>query len=187
MSDLEWVAVALGVANISLIIKRSVWNFPVALVMVAIYAKIFWGLKLYSDAGLQVFFFIVNLVGWWLWTKKSSNEGEIIVERLSPIGWASWITGSTLAVLGWGWFMHHYTDASLPWADAAIAMLSVAAQILMTRRYVENWHWWIVVNIISVAVYLNKGIPRTAGLYSVFLVMAVIGLKEWQKASRRSL
>jgi nicotinamide mononucleotide transporter len=186
MSVLEWIAVALGVANIILIIRRSVWNFPVALLMVALYGRIFWGLKLYSDAGLQVFFFIVNLIGWWMWRANEAQSGEVQGTRLSPRGRLLWIAGSLLCVALWGWIMHRFTDASLPWADAAIAMLSVAAQILLTRRYVENWLWWIVVNLISIITYTAKGIPLSAGLYALFLVMAVIGFNEWKKALKQS-
>jgi nicotinamide mononucleotide transporter len=186
MSVTEWIAVALGVANIILIIRRSVWNFPVALLMVALYGRIFWGLKLYSDAGLQVFFFIVNLIGWWMWRANEAQSGEVQVERLSTRGRWMWIAGSAIAVALWGWIMHSLTDASLPWADAAIAMLSVAAQILMTRRYFENWAWWIVVNAVSIVTYAAKGIPLSAGLYALFLVMSVIGLNEWKKAIARS-
>jgi nicotinamide mononucleotide transporter len=185
MSAIEIIAALFGVANIILIIRRSIWNFPVALVMVSLYAKIFWDLKLYSDAGLQLFFFIVNCVGWWMWRKSSAEAGEIRVERLSTPGLAAWIAGSVAATLGWGWLMHRFTDASLPWADASIAMLSVAAQILMTRRYLENWLWWIIVNIISVIVYVDRGITLTAGLYGLFLLMAILGLLEWQRASRK--
>ena len=75
MSPLEIIAVALGVANILLVAKRNIWNFPVALIMVALYARIFWEAKLYSDAGLQGFFFAVNLYGWWSWRANKADAG----------------------------------------------------------------------------------------------------------------
>jgi nicotinamide mononucleotide transporter len=77
------------------------------------------------------------------------------------------------------------TDATYPHWDAAIAMLSVAGQILMTRRYIENWHWWIVVNMISVPLYLTKALYLTTGLYALFLVFAVLGLIEWRRAEAK--
>jgi nicotinamide mononucleotide transporter len=184
VSVLEWIAAALGVVNIILIIRRNIWNFPVALVMVSLYAKIFWDLKLYSDAGLQLFFFAVNVIGWRLWRANEGDDGVIQVQRLCLRDLLLWLGGSVAATLGWGWIMHRLTDASLPWGDAAIAMLSVVAQILMTRRFLENWLWWIAVNIISIGVYVFKGIWVTAGLYGLFLVMAVIGYAEWRKALR---
>ncbi len=182
MSSLEIVAVILGVINILLIIKRSIWNYPFGIVMVAIYAVVFGQAKLYSDAGLQVFFFVVQAYGWWAWSRNKAAEGEIVVERLTPAALAYWVGGSIAATLIWGTTMHRYTDASFPYWDASIAMLSVAAQILMTRRFLENWWWWIAVNCLSIPLYLRKDLNLTAGLYGLFLVLAIVGLIRWQRA-----
>lgn len=181
MSPIEIIAVVLGVANILLVAQRSIWNFPVALVMVTLYARIFWDAKLYSDAGLQGFFFAVNLYGWWSWRTNTIDQGEVVVERLTHTALFAWIGGSIIAVLGWGTVMARLTDASLPYADASVAMLSVAAQLLMTWRKLENWYWWIVVNIISVGLYAVKGLYLTTSLYALFLVLAVWGLINWRK------
>jgi nicotinamide mononucleotide transporter len=184
MSIIEVIAVVLGIANILLVARRSIWNFPVALVMVTLYARIFWDAKLYSDAGLQGFFFAVNLYGWWSWRTNKAEAGEVVVERLAPTALFAWIGGSVLAVAGWGTIMARLTDASLPYADSSVAMLSVAAQLLMTWRKLENWYWWIVVNIISVGLYAVKGLYLTTGLYALFLVLAVWGLISWRKSVR---
>ncbi len=184
MSPIEIVAVILGIANIVLVIRRSVWNFPVAMVMVALYFLIFREAKLYSDAGLQVFFAAVNLYGWWSWHRNKADAGEIVVRHLPAFGYALWIAGSLTAIWAWGGFMGTYTGTSYPYWDASVAMLSVAGQILMTRRFVENWHYWIIVNLISIPLYVTKGLYLTAGLYGVFLVLAIAGLIEWRKAQR---
>lgn len=185
MSLLEIIAVVLGIANIVLIIRRSVWNYPFGVAMVTLYFFIFRDLKLYSDAGLQIFFLVINIYGWWSWQRNQQSAGEIVVERLGRQGLLAWIVGSAVATLGWGFVMSRYTDASHPFWDAGVAMLSVAAQILMTRRYLENWWWWIVVNIISIPLYIVKGINLTAGLYVLFLALAVAGLLEWRWVSKR--
>lgn len=184
MSAIEIVAVLLGITNILLIIRRSVWNFPVAIAMVALYFVIFRDAKLYSDAGLQVFFALVNAYGWWSWHRNKADEGEVIVRRLPALGYGLWIAGSVAAIWAWGSFMGSYTQTSYPHWDASVAMLSVAGQILMTRRFVENWHYWIIVNLISIPLYIVKGLYLTAGLYGVFFALAVAGLVEWRKAER---
>ena len=184
MSTIELIAVMLGVANILLVARRSIWNFPVALVMVALYARIFWEAKLYSDAGLQGFFFAVNLYGWWCWRANKADAGEVVVETLPAIGRGLWIAASLVAVAGWGAMMARLTDASYPYWDASVAMLSVAAQLLMTWRKIENWYWWIVVNIISVGLYATKGLYLTTVLYALFLILALWGLISWRKAVR---
>lgn len=185
MSYLEALAALFGVANILLIVRRSVWNFPAALVMVTLTGVVLWDAKLYSDAGLQAFFFIVNILGWVLWTRNRGAAGEIIVDRLGSIGRLVWIALAMAATYGWGWFMAMNTNATNPWWDASVAMLSVAAQILMTRRYIDNWHWWIVVNILSIGLYWQKQLFWFTGLYVIFLGMAVWGLIEWRRAEAR--
>ena len=182
MSPLEITAVILGVINILLIIRRSVWNFPVGIVMVALYCIIFTQAKLYSDAGLQVFFFAANAYGWWAWSRNKADAGEVEIIRLSPKESLLWAIGSAVAIVAWGSLMAHNTDASYPVWDAAVAMLSIAAQILMAKRAMENWHYWIVVNMISIPLYLVKDLRLTAGLYGVFLILAIMGLREWMKA-----
>jgi nicotinamide mononucleotide transporter len=182
VTALETAAVLLGIANIILIIRRSVWNYPFALAMVALYFFIFRDLKLYSDAGLQIFFFAVNLYGWWAWSRNRAEAGEVVVERLGRNSLTAWIGGSAIATLLWGFVMHSHTDASYPFWDAAVAMVSVAGQILMTRRYLENWWWWIAVNCLSIPLYIVKGIYLTAALYMLFLALAVAGLVVWRRA-----
>lgn len=186
MSPLEIAAVLLGIANIVLIIRRSVWNYPFALAMVTLYFFIFREAKLYSDAGLQIFFLIVNLYGWWAWSRNKAAAGEIVVERLGTEGLLAWIAGSAIVTAAWGFVMSNHTDASYPFWDAGVAMLSVAGQILMTRRYLENWWWWIAVNTISIPLYLMKQLHLTAVLYALFLVLAIAGLIEWNRVLRRA-
>lgn len=185
MSYLEAIASLFGIANILLIVRRSVWNFPAALVMVALTALVLWDAKLYSDAGLQLFFFVVNLIGWVLWARNKGEAGEIIVRRMRLSGRITAIVVAMAAIWGWGTFMALNTDATNPWWDASVAMLSVAAQILMTRRYIDNWHWWIVINFLSIGLYWHKELYWFTGLYVVFLGMAVWGLVEWRRAEAR--
>ncbi len=185
MGWLEALAALFGVANILLIVRRSVWNFPAALVMVTLTGIVLWDAKLYSDAGLQAFFFVVNIFGWVLWARNRDEAGEIIVRRMSRFGQAIAIALAMAATWGWGLFMAFNTDATNPWWDASVAMLSVAAQILMTRRLIDNWHWWIVVNVISIGLYWQKQLYWFTGLYVIFLGMAVWGLIEWRRAEAR--
>jgi nicotinamide mononucleotide transporter len=184
MSLIEWIAAALGVLNVVLIVRRSVWNYPVALVMVTLYAWVFGVAKLYSDAGLQAFFFVANLAGWFLWSRASGEQGEVVVRRLPLIGLGACIAASLVATLGWGHIMAFNTDASAPYWDASVAMLSVIGQFLMIGRYLENWYWWIAVNGLSIGLYWTRGLYPTVGLASLLLGLAIYGLIEWRNAER---
>ena len=184
MSPLELAAVLLGVVNVTLVVRRSLWNYPFGLVMVALYAIIFREAKLYSDALLQVFFFVVQIYGWANWSRSAADTGEVRVERLAPTTLVRALIGSGVAIVGWGWGMHRLTDAAYPWWDGAVAVLSVVAQVMMSRRLIENWLWWIAVDLLAIGLYAAKDLWLTAGLYVVFLVLATWGLIDWRRAER---
>lgn len=185
MSNLEAVAALFGLLNILLLARRSIWNFPAALIMVSLTGVVLWDARLDSDAALQIFFFVVNLFGWLVWHRRKERSGEILVERLGLAGRMVWIIGALSASWGWGWIMARHTDASHPLWDASVAMLSIAAQILMTRRYIDHWHWWVVINILSIGLYWTKELYWFTGLYVVFLGMSVWGLAQWRLAEAR--
>lgn len=182
MSPIEATASLLGLINVTLVVRRSVWNYPFALAMVSLYAWVFFHEKLYSDALLQLFFFAVNLYGWWNWTRSRADTGEVRVEGLGHVARLCWLAGGIAASVGWGALMHRYTDAAFPWWDGSIAMLSIAAQILQSRRNWESWLLWIAVDIAAVPLFALKGLWLTAGLYLVFLALSVWGLIQWTKA-----
>ncbi len=184
MNLLEIIAVILGIANVALLVRRSIWNYPFGMAMVALYFVIFREARLYGDAGLQVFFFVVQGWGWWLWA-RAGGLGESVrvtwMRRGARIAALALVAVSSVTI---GWTMARFTDAAMPYADATIAGGSVVAQVLLAMRRVENWALWIAVDVLSIGVYLARGLNLTAGLYVVFLVMATAGLMEWAKAAR---
>ena len=183
---IEITAVLCGLVNVGLIIRRSIWNYPFGLVLVALYAKIFFDYKLYSDAGLQVFFFVIQIFGLYWWLRGRGDLGELIVLRLDSRQLTITLGTALVASLGLGIVMACYTDAALPHWDALIATLSVTAQYLLSRRYLESWYFWIVVDIVAVGVYIAKELQLTAVLYLIFLCLAVFGLLQWQRAFLRA-
>ncbi|SFR86320.1 nicotinamide riboside transporter PnuC [Sphingomonas jatrophae] len=184
MSVLELVAVALGLGNILLLVRRSVWNFPFGIAMVALYAMIFWQAQLYSDALLQLFFIVVNAWGWALWSRNREAVGDIIVRSMSPRLIAGSAVCGTAAIFIWGLLEARLTDAAYPWLDAGVAIASVIAQILLARRYIENWLVWIGVDIASILLYALKGLHPTMMLYTLFLALSAWGWIEWRRAER---
>ena len=182
----EWVAAALGVINISLLIFRSVWNYPFGIAMVVLYIFVFFEKRLYAEAGLQVFFILAQLWGWWLWLKVGGEDDRVPVRLLDWPSRTVWLTVTAAVSVNLGWAMHSFTNAALPYADAAIAGASVAAQILLAYRRIENWLLWIVIDVAAVALYIDRGLYPTAGLYGGFLVLSLIGLKEWIEAAQRA-
>lgn len=182
---IEITASLCGLANVILIVRRSLWNYPFGLIMVTLYAWIFYDAKLYSDALLQVFFFIVQIFGLVWWIAGRDAAGALIIRRLTPAHWGLTLGLVAPGVVVWGSVMARLTDAALPYWDAAIAALSLAAQGLLSRRYVENWLLWIAVDVLAIGVYLAKNLQPTAVLYLIFLGLAVIGHLDWHRSLRR--
>ena len=182
---LEYVAVALGLINIALLVWRSVWNYPFGMAMVAIYIFVFEEEKLYAEAGLQVFFFAAQAWGWWLWHKAGGEDSRVPVRWLDWPSRAVWAVATAAISLNLGWALSRFTDAAMPFADSAIAGASVTAQILLAFRRIENWVLWIVIDVAAIALYIDRGLYPTAGLYGGMLVMSLFGLREWVQAARR--
>lgn len=185
LSWLEWTAALLGAVNIALLVFRSVWNFPFGMAMVALYMFVFYETRLYAEAGLQVFFFAAQAWGWWLWSRADPGTRRVAVEWM---GWPSrglWLVVTAAVALNLGWLLHSFTNAAMPYADAGIAGASVAAQVLLGLRRVENWVLWIAIDVASITLYIDRGLYPTAGLYGGFLVMSLFGLREWVVAHQR--
>lgn len=185
MDWLEPIAVALGIANIVLLVRRSIWNFPFGIAMVALYALIFFEKRLYAEAGLQVFFAVVQVYGWLLWARAGGAEDKVAVGWLGWRGRIACLGFIALMALGLGTLLDRFTDGANPYPDAAIASASIAAQFLLSFRRIENWPLWIAIDAGAIALYISRDLQLTAGLYAVFLVLSVLGLREWMQASRK--
>ena len=184
MTIIEVIAVVLGLINVGLIIRRSIWNYPFGIAMVSLYAYIFFGAKLYSDMLLQFFFLVIQFYGWWNWARAGRVHGGIQASLLTNTGRIVAVVVAVLLSLVIGTLMKNYTDAAAPYADATIAGMSVLAQVLMSIRRIENWVFWILVDLMAVGLFASRGLHLTAGLYAVFLIMAVMGLLSWWRQGR---
>ncbi len=190
MSMWEIIGTVLGVIGVGLMIRQQLWGWPVGLVQVGIYAWVFYGAKLYSDTILQFFFFMIQVYGWWHWSRRStpgsSPQEALPVTQLSPMARAGWVAvGAGLTVV-WGWGMHRLTDATLPWWDAFILIFSLIAQWLQARKNLECWLGWLLVNTVAVGVYWVKDLRLTSGLYLIFWLMSLWGWREWRQALKNS-
>lgn len=171
--------------TVALVVRRSIWNYPFALVMVVLYFFVFFEAKLYSDALLQIFFFAINLYGWWAWARAPQIDHGVVVEEMGMRARLHWIGATLVLSLALGLGMSRFTDAAAPYPDALVAGFSVAAQLLQSLRRFEAWILWIAVDILAAGLYWSRGLEATAALYALFLAMAVAGLVEWRRIKAR--
>lgn len=184
MTPIEAIATALGVLCVALAAGRSVWTFPVGIAAVALLGWVVWRQRLYSDAVLQVFFVAANLYGWIGWRRSQVSDGAVVVGWMTGRERLGWAAGCAVATLAWGGAMARYTDAALPWWDAATAVVSVAAQLLMAQRRLENWLLWVAVDVALIPLYLVKDLPMIALLYLLYLGLSLWGLAAWRRAEQ---
>lgn len=181
-NPLEMVAAAFGIISVWLSTREHIASWPTALVNVALYFVVFQRARLYADMGLQAIYFGLSLYGWYEWKYGGAGRTELPVSRttrrqafvLVPLG----LAGSAAL----GLVLMRSTDAALPWLDSALAVTSLLAQWMMTRKLLENWLVWIVADVAYVAMFLSKALYVTAGLYFVFLLLAIKGWVDWRRS-----
>ncbi|MCX7124408.1 MAG: nicotinamide riboside transporter PnuC [Gammaproteobacteria bacterium] len=180
--DIEIPATIAAFFNIYLAARNSIWNWVLGLVAVTLYAVVFYEAKLYGDMCLQGVYFIFQFYGWYEWMHGGKNSGELSVTRLPKSLYL--ISGLALLVL-YGIFVYllsHDTNSTTPIIDAFTTSLSLIAQWMMCRRYLENWLLWIGLDAISIYMYWYKNLYLTAGLYGVFFVLCCMGYQVWMRS-----
>lgn len=182
MSSLEWIAAALGLVCVALAVRRNLWTYAFGVVSTGMLAFVVFEAKLYSQALLQLFFVAINAYGFVNWRRAKADVGEVAVERMRGREVAAWLAVGVVATLAWGLAMDRLTDAAQPLGDAAISVASVVAQLLMARRRLENWVLWIAVDVASIPLFSAQGLDVVAGLYAIYLALAVWGLIDWRRA-----
>ena len=197
-SALDQANLALGVVGVWLMIRRSLWAFPVGLIAVTVQGVLFFRAKFYADATQQVFFFGALAWGWWHWIRAPKREGGVASPAMAaaaaaelPVGDMTWrgravvLVAGTAAVAAWAWALGRWTDAVMPWRDAFIAVFGILAQVLQAKKVIENWPLWILVNVVAVAAYWKADMAYTAFLYVIYLGLAVVGWREWTRVRKR--
>lgn len=180
MSVLEILAVAVSFLGIWLTAKRWVLCWPVSLVACALYARIFFDVRLYADMALQGVFGLFIVYGWIVWVRSKEAAGDLSVQSLPLAQAVAGLTAGAFGALAIGWFLSRHTDASVPWMDAALSSFSLVAQYWTARRHAESWLLWIIVDAFYVAMFAFKELWLTAGLYGAMCILAIIGLQRWR-------
>lgn len=182
MTAIELVATAFGLTSVALTVRQSIWCWPTGLVMVVLYVWVFYEARLYSDMLLHVVYIGLSIYGWYSWAGGGAREDELPVARLRRGTALAWIALGIAGTASLGYSMQRLTDASLPYWDAAVTVLSLIAQYLMARKILESWIFWITVDVLAIGVYFVKELYVTSGLYTVFLALATAGWFAWHRS-----
>jgi nicotinamide mononucleotide transporter len=175
-----------GAACVWLTVKENIWLWPVSIANNIFFIILFLQAQLYADTMLQVIYIVLEVLGWYWWLHGSENRSELRISKATPLTLA--ILGILLVLTTFGLtLVLQAINDSAPFLDALTTMLSLTAQYMLTRKLIENWYIWISADIIYIGLYASKGLYLTGGLYVIFLVMCVIGLRDWQRSLKQRI
>lgn len=184
-TPLELISFLLSIITVALNIRQLHWAWLFSILSSGLYALVFLDARLYGDMGLQFVFILTSIWGWHLWLWGDHDNPSLKVSRLT-------MKGGTNSVLAWllgfavlAWFLKIYTDTDVPNADGFLTAGSLLGQVLLSRKKIENWLVWIIVDVLYIGLYVYKGLMLTAALYAVFVLMAIIGWRAWSKSCPR--
>ncbi|MGC2694716.1 MAG: nicotinamide riboside transporter PnuC [Candidatus Angelobacter sp.] len=174
-----------GALCVWLLVKQNIWNWPIGIANNIVYVIVFYKSGLYADSGLQFVYMSIAFYGWWNWLHGGDNHSKLQAHHTSPAGMLGYLAIAIATTSALYWLLRH-TPSTVPLADGLTTALFLTAQYMMSRKVVENWWFWIIGDVLVIALYNYKHLYLTAGLYLVFTLMSIIGLLEWQKASSRA-
>ncbi len=162
--------------------KQNIWGWPMAILAAIVYGIIFYQAKLYSDMELQIVFVIISIYGWWQWLYGSEEKNTLKViitpKRYFLVLLVIFILFSCIS----GYLHKKFTDASWPYFDSSLTAISLIAQWILARKYLENWILWILANAGYVLMYFSKNLFGTSVLYILLLALAIKGYFDWRKS-----
>jgi len=180
---LEAAGVLFSVLYLVLAIRENLWCWPAAFLSSALTVAVMFGARLYSEAALNVFYAAMAIYGYYQWRYGGRARGtpELPISVWPLRTHAVAIGGSVVLSGSLGWLLHTQTDAALPYVDAFVTVSSVVTTYMVARKILENWLYWLVIDSISLWLYVQRELYFYAGLFALYLVLVVIGLVRWHR------
>lgn len=182
-SWLEWLGFVSTIACIYLAAKENILNWPVSILSIVISAILYFDSHLFGDFALQFYFLFTAFYGWWFWLKKKKEREKLIV-RIKLQQWIIIVILIAILTMLSGYLLDRYTPSNVPYEDGFCTAVSLVAQIMLTRKILENWVLWILVDICYVPLLIYKNLNLYALLYAILVVIAIKGYLDWRKTYR---
>lgn len=193
MNWIELTAAIFGVISVWYARKEKILVFPFGIINVAIYIYICIEARLYANAGINMVYLASNIFGWYMWSRTGDDNQKLQIRRNTPrqqvITWSSVLLIYLAVYFLLRWVNREdaaYLASWLPRIDAFNTSFFLVATVLMAVKRLENWHFWIIGNIVSIPIYASQGLYFTSGQYTVFLVLAIMGLREWNAKAKKN-
>ncbi len=186
-APLEVVAVLLAIAYLVLAIRQNIWCWTCAGISTAIYVWLFIDAKLYMESVLNGFYFVMAIYGWTVWNSGRTNDHEKPVVVWPPRTHAFAVAAIAIASLVNGYLLTRYSDAAYPYVDSLTTWSAIWATFLVARKVLENWWYWLLIDVASIFIYWSRDLHLTALLFVIYVVMIPFGLIAWTRSMRKQL
>ena len=186
MQYIEILGTIVGLLYLWLEYRASIYLWVASVVMPAIYLVIYYQAGLYADFGINIYYLVIAVYGWAAWRYgfsigRGSKGHELPISHTPARLWLPLAGVTSIVFVAIAWMLINLTDSSVPYADAFTTALSVVGMWLLARKYIEQWWVWLVVDVVSVALYIYKDLHFTAALYALYAVVAIFGYLKWKK------
>ena len=184
---LEILGVITGIIYLWLEYRASIYLWITGIIMPAIYLFVYYNAGLYADFGINIYYLFIALYGWVAWKTGFTLFGnkepkrELRISHTPRTAWIKAAVAYIIAQLGIYFVLTNYTDSTVPWSDSFTTALSIVGMWMLARKYIEQWWVWCVVDVVSSALYIYKGLYFTAILYAVYAIIAIFGYFKWKK------
>ena len=183
-SAIELIAVALAIAYLILAVKQNIACWYAAFISTSLFLFVFWQVQLYMESGLQVFYLVMAVSGWWLWQKPTDDS--VMQNKRRPV--RTWRINQHIAAIVFiaaatlvSGYLLADTSQRLPYLDSFTTWASVLTTIMVARKILENWIYWFVIDTVSIYLYLDRELYFTAGLFALYLVIICFGYRSWRQ------
>jgi nicotinamide mononucleotide transporter len=185
---IELIGSIAGLIYLYLEIKQKIWLWPFGLVTSALYIYVFFVSKFYADMGLQFYYLFISIYGWWHWIYGGNkhSKGELPVSRLKFNVGIYLLAVSVIIFIALVFILKNYTDSPVPYGDSFTTALSIIATWMLARKILEMWWIWVVVNGVSLALYVYKGLYPTSVLFVFYTTMSFVGYMQWKRSMKPS-
>ncbi len=177
----ELIAVALAIAYLILAAREQIACWYCALASTAIYTVLFWDVQLLMESTLNVYYMAMAIYGWHQWRARERGGTALKIHTWPWRCHAIVIAAIILATIISGALLSRYSQAAWPYVDSFTTWAAVSTTYMVARKVLENWLYWFVIDAISIPLYLERGLPLTALLFAVYIVIVVIGYRHWQR------
>ena len=182
MNVLDILGTALGFLYLWLEFRTSPWMWVVGSIMPAIYIVVLYQAGIYADCGMEVYYFLAGIYGLVIWLRGKTEQGELVAIRPTPCRTYVWLALTFVALfVAIAVFLREFTDSRVPYIDSFTTSLSVIAMWMLSRKYIEQWWVWLVVDAVSSGLYIYKGVYGRSLLYAVYTAMAIYGYYTWRR------